>query len=128
MKIGMCTGVYDLFHAGHKNQIKRAYQKCDFLFVAIASDYITQVQKGRLRPIENEALRCQKVNYFLRTNMIPGKAFITDKLDFNGIELVDMFFVGPDQHNVRWNGPKVVIPRTPGISTGMLIKQMEKKR
>ncbi len=121
MKIGMTTGCYDLFHFGHANQINQC--KCDFLFVAVASDWLVKVQKGEGRPVDGEALRRKNVQNYLESNKIKGQAFITDLLDFNGLEMIDLFFVGEDQRNVRWNGPKFITKRTPGISTGMLIKK-----
>jgi len=36
--IGYTTGVFDLFHIGHLNIIKKAKKKCDFLIIAISSD------------------------------------------------------------------------------------------
>lgn len=48
--IGYTTGVFDLFHVGHLNILKRAKLECDYLIVGVTSDELAESRKGR-RPI-----------------------------------------------------------------------------
>lgn len=49
-KVGYTTGVYDLFHIGHLNILKRAKERCDYLIVGVSTDEVVESYKGK-RPI-----------------------------------------------------------------------------
>jgi cytidyltransferase-like protein len=124
MIIGLTTGVFDLFHKGHEILLKNCERECDFLLVAVANDWLTKVQKGDERPIEDETKRVFNVRNFLNEENINGEAFLTEHLNFNYYkEIVDIMLIGEEQTNILWTGNYKKIPRTPDISTTKLISE-----
>ena len=65
MRIGYTAGVFDLFHVGYLNLLRRARLDCDFLFVAVTSDAVAYELTGRTPavPYEErlEIVRAQRV-------------------------------------------------------------------
>ena len=47
MKIGYTSGVFDLFHIGHLNILKKAKKNCDYLIVAVTNDSLTLKLKNK---------------------------------------------------------------------------------
>lgn len=52
-KIGYTTGVFDMFHIGHLNILKRAKEQCEFLIVGVTTDQLC-ISRKKKAPIINE--------------------------------------------------------------------------
>lgn len=55
-KVGYTTGVYDMFHIGHLNILKRAKEQCEYLIVGVTTDQLCFERKKKY-PIINEMER-----------------------------------------------------------------------
>lgn len=94
--IGYTTGVFDLFHIGHLNILKRAKENCDYLIVGVTVDELVSYKgKKAFIPYEERAAIVEAIKYVDKvvpqTSMDKMEAW--KKLKFNRM------FVGDD-----WKG------------------------
>ena len=141
MIIGYTTGVFDLFHIGHLNILRRAREKCDKLIVGVTTDELLKVYKNKspIIPFEERISIVKSIKYV--DEVVPqenmDKLSHWDNLKFNVV------FVGDDWQNTdKWNkiesdfnkiGVKVVyFPYTEGTSSTLindiLVSEREKLR
>ena len=128
-KIGYTTGVYDMFHIGHLNIIKRAKEQCEYLLVGVTTDQLCYARKNKY-PIICEENRMAIVSELRCVDrVVPQKNM--DKLEAVKKYGVDVVFVGSDwKGTAEWNeyeqefakvGCTVVyLEHTDGISSSIL--------
>tara|TARA_B100000945_G_C20286534_1_gene551270 strand:+ start:134 stop:577 length:444 start_codon:yes stop_codon:yes gene_type:complete len=99
-KIGYTTGVFDMFHIGHLNILKKAKEQCDYLIVGVSTDELVEQYKGK-RPIISFDQRQKIVEAIKYVDQV----VIQDSRDkikaYNQLHF-DIMFVGDD-----WKGSKL---------------------
>ena len=136
-KIGYTTGVYDLFHIGHLNVLRRAKEQCDYLIVGVSTDELVQHDKNKtpMIPFEERIKIVEAIRYV--DQAVPQY----DKDKFGAWEKYgfDAMFVGSDWEGTpQWEkfeeqfkpvGVKIVyLPHTDGISSTILTAKLKGKK
>ena len=100
-KIGYTSGVYDMFHIGHLNLIRKAKEQCDFLIVGVTTDELAQYKKKT--PIIPFEERIQIVEALKYVDMaVPQENM--DKLAACKRYNAEVIFVGDDWKGTdKWN-------------------------
>ena len=134
-KIGYTTGVFDMFHIGHLNILRRAKEKCDFLIVGVSTDELVMDYKCKkpVIPFEERKAIVEAIKYVDRVvpqvNMNKYDAW--KNLRFNAIFHGDDW-KGSQLYNDIEEKLKVVgvdtvyLPHTNGISSTMLADMLHK--
>jgi len=101
-KIGYTTGVFDLFHIGHLNILKRAKLECDYLIVGITSDELALSAKKQkpVIPFQERMEIVESIKFV--DEVVPQTSY--DKMEaWNNLKF-DMMFVGDDWKGTdQWN-------------------------
>lgn len=97
MIIGYTTGVYDMFHIGHLNILKRAKEQCDYLIVGVSTDELVRHDKNKT-PIIPFADRCAIVEAIRYVDKVVPQ-YDKNKLGAWEKYRFDKMFVGSD-----WKG------------------------
>lgn len=129
MIIGYTTGVFDMFHIGHLNILRRAKEHCDYLIVGVSTDDVVESYKHH-KPIityEQRAAIVAAIKYV--DEVVPQTTM--DKTDFLKHRHFDVMF-----HGDEWKGTELYnnyekefakygakieyLSHTEGISSSML--------
>jgi len=100
MIIGYTTGVFDMFHIGHLNILRRAKEKCDYLIVGVSTDEVVQSYKHKtpIIPFEQRAAIVEAIKYV--DEVVPQTSM--DKLQFLRHRHFDVMF-----HGDEWKGTEL---------------------
>jgi HAD superfamily hydrolase (TIGR01450 family) len=140
MKIGYLPGVFDLLHHGHINIINKTIEACDVTVIGIHTDDF--VAHYKRRPVQTEKERLDAVqNYF------GSKVYALEIIGSNHLEVIKKHGITHIFHGTDWelasykkqiryyedgldklNITIELIPYTDGISTTMIISDLEAYR
>jgi glycerol-3-phosphate cytidylyltransferase len=93
-RVGYTAGVYDMFHIGHLNILKKAKENCDYLIVAVSTDELVEMYKNKttIIPYEERAAIVESIKFV--DEVVPqinrDKIAAYEKYQF------DVMFVGDD--------------------------------
>ena len=135
--IGYTTGVFDMFHIGHLNILKRAKEQCDYLIVGVSTDEVVEEYKKKTPIIkfEERIAIVEAIKYVdevvTQTTMDKMEAWKQLKFDvmFHGSD-----WKGSEMYNhiiEKFNnvGVKVIfLPHTEGVSSTLLTEVLYNKK
>ena len=134
-KIGYTTGVFDMFHIGHLNILKRAKEQCEYLIVGISTDELVMQYKSKrpIIPFKERMEIIKSVRYV--DKVVPQTSM--DKFSAWQILHFDVIFHGSD-----WKGSQlyneieiklkevgvamIFLPYTTGTSSTLLSEKLAK--
>lgn len=135
MIVGYTTGVFDMFHIGHLNILRRAKECCDFLIVGVTTDNLCFKRKHKY-PIINEHDRMAIVEAIRYVDKVVPQETM-DKMSAVKKYGASVVFVGSDWKGTdSWNkyeeefakvGCRVeYLSHTDGISSTILRRKIQK--
>ena len=134
-KIGYTTGVFDMFHIGHLNILKRAKAMCDYLIVGVSTDEVVQEYKHKspVIPFEDRLAIVEAIKYVDKAipqatmdKMVAYKELHFDAL-FHGSDWKDSTMYDEIEKSFSAIGVDVVfLPHTDGISSTLIRDKSDK--
>lgn len=136
MVIGYTTGVFDMFHIGHLNILRRAKEQCDYLIVGVSTDEVVQSYKNKtpIIPYEQRAAIVEAIKYV--DEVVPQTTM--DKVEFLKNRHFDVMFHGDEWKGTelyekyemefaRYGARIVYLSHTDGISSSILREKVNNK-
>lgn len=133
-KIGYTTGVYDLFHIGHLNILKRAKEQCNYLIVGVSTDELVRLYKNKtpIIPFKERVAIVEAIKYVDR--VVPQTSM--DKLAAWNKLHFDAMFHGDDWKNSKMYDEYekqfadvgvslIFLPHTQGTSSTEIVKRVK---
>lgn len=133
-RIGYTTGVFDLFHVGHLNILKKAKEQCEFLIVGVSTDELVMEYKNKqpVIPFEERMEIVEGIKYVDQVVLQENR----DKIAAWEHLLFDVMFVGDDwkgnalfdevEKRFKQVGVDIVyFPYTRGVSSTMVKQKIK---
>lgn len=133
-KLGYTTGVFDMFHIGHLNILKRAKEQCEYLIVGISTDELVKTYKHKTPIIPFEE-RCTIVGAIRYVDKVVPQETMDKMVAWENLKFDAMF------HGSDWKGSPlyekyaadfanvgvdlVFLPHTDGTSSTELAKKIQ---
>lgn len=128
-KIGYTTGVFDLFHIGHLNILRRAKEQCEYLIVGVTTDEAVKTYKHKtpIIPFQERIEIVKAIKYvdeaIPQTSMDKFEAWKTLKFDaiFHGDDWKGSKMYDEIENKFAQIGVDVVfLPHTAGTSSTLI--------
>ena len=133
-KIGYTTGVFDLFHIGHLNILKRAKEQCEYLIVGVSTDELVQTYKNKkpVIPFAERKAIVEAIRYVdevvPQTSMNKLEAWKNIHFDalFHGSDWKGSSMYNEVEEKLHSVGVEMVfLPHTTGTSSTMISERLK---
>lgn len=128
-KIGYTTGVFDMFHIGHLNILRRAKEQCEHLIVGVSTDELVQSYKHKTPIIPFEERReivagCRYVDEVIAQED-RDKIAAFNRIGFNAMFVGDdwkgnSLFINVEKYLNEHGADVIYFPYTQGTSSTIL--------
>lgn len=98
-RVGYTTGVFDMFHVGHLNILRKAKEQCDYLIVGVSTDELVREYKNKTPIIPFEERKAIVESIYCVDKVIPQT--MMDKYEAWKKYKFDVLFHGDDWKNTN---------------------------